>query len=358
MTILVYLGHPAHFHLFKETIKQLQAKAVKVVIVIKSKDVLEKLLIDSKLPYLNISDANNKGSAIKNFTKRLYNLSKIIRAEKPLLLAGSAAELAILGKLYRIPSYIFFEDDFEAVKKFAKIAGPFATKLICPNCCSAWKWDNKKLGYNSYHELAYLHPNHFTPDAEKVKHIFNLNQKNYILRFAQLTAYHDVGKSGITTEIAQKLIDMLSAKGNVFITSERALEPQFEKYRIQISPLDIHHALYFADMYIGDSQTMTAEAAVLGTPAIRFNLLSNKSPNVPAIAAMPAIIPALTTEILFVKYAMRQITIMVRMIPPIVPSQVFFGEIFDNGVLPIIDPTMYAIVSLIHREKIISSGIV
>ena len=271
MTVLVYLGHPAHFHLFKETIKNVQAKAVKVVIVIKSKDVLEKLLIDSGLPYLNISDANNKGSAYKNFAKRLYNLAKIIRAEKPKLLAGSAAELTILGKLFRIPSYIFFEDDFEAVKKFAKIAGPLATKLICPECCSAWKWNDKKLGYKSYHELAYLHPNHFTPDADKVKSIFNLNKKNFILRFAQLTAYHDVGKSGITTEIAQQLIDMLSAKGNVFITSERALEPQFEKYRIQISPLDIHHALYFADMYIGDSQTMTAEAAVLGTPAIRFN---------------------------------------------------------------------------------------
>jgi len=91
------------------------------------------------------------------------------------------------------------------------------------------------------------------------------------LRFAQLTAYHDVGKSGITTTIAQQVIDMLSKHGSVFITSERELEPQFEKYRIQISPLDIHHALYFADMYIGDSQTMTAEAAVLGTPAIRFN---------------------------------------------------------------------------------------
>src|ERR1700749_712726 len=271
MTVLVYLGHPAHFHLFKETIKNLQAKAVKVVIVIKSKDVLEKLLIDSGLPYLNISDANNKGSAYKNFAKRLYNLAKIVRAEKPKLLAGSAAELTILGKLFRIPSYIFFEDDFEAVKKFAKIAGPLATKLICPDCCSAWKWNDKKLGYKSYHELAYLHPNHFTPDAEKVKSIFNLNEKNFILRFAQLTAYHDVGKSGITTDIAQQLIDMLAAKGNVFITSERALEPQFEKYRIQISPLDIHHALYFADMYIGDSQTMTAEAAVLGTPAIRFN---------------------------------------------------------------------------------------
>ena len=146
-----------------------------------------------------------------------------------------------------------------------------ATHLVCPNCCSAWKWNYKKTGYNSYHELAYLHPNHFTPDKNKIISIFNLQKKNFILRFAQLTAYHDVGKSGITTHIAQQLIDVLSPHGNVFITSERPLEPQFEKYRIQISPLDIHHALYFADMYIGDSQTMTAEAAVLGTPSIRFN---------------------------------------------------------------------------------------
>ena len=157
------------------------------------------------------------------------------------------------------------------VPKFAKIAGPLATYLVCPNCCSAWKWNAKKIGYNGYHELAYLHPNHFTPDSTKVENIFDLKKRNFILRFAQLTAYHDVGKSGIDTTIAQQLIDILLPHGNIYITSERPLEPQFEKYRIQISPLDIHHALYFADMYIGDSQTMTAEAAVLGTPAIRFN---------------------------------------------------------------------------------------
>ena len=274
MTILVYLGHPAHFHLFKESIKSLQAKSHKIVIVIKSKDVLEKLLIDSKLSYINITEDGVKKGGINlylGFFNRLRALAKIIRANKPNVLAGSAAELAVLGKLFRIPSYIFFEDDFEAVKKFAKIAGPLATKLVCPECCSAWKWNDKKVSYKSYHELAYLHPNHFTPDPEKVKGLFDLSKRNFILRFAQLTAYHDKGKSGITTEIAQKLIDILSPHGNIFITSERELEPQFEKYRIQISPLDIHHALYFADMYIGDSQTMTAESAVLGTPAIRFN---------------------------------------------------------------------------------------
>jgi predicted glycosyltransferase len=86
-----------------------------------------------------------------------------------------------------------------------------------------------------------------------------------------LGAYHDVGKTGISDEIALRLIQMIEPHGKVYITSERPLPPQFEPYRISIRAADIHHALYFAEMFIGDSQTMTAESAVLGTPALRFN---------------------------------------------------------------------------------------
>ena len=46
---------------------------------------------------------------------------------------------------------------------------------------------------------------------------------------------------------------------------------QFEKYRIKINPLDMHHVMAFASLYIGDSQTMAAEAGVLGVPIVRFN---------------------------------------------------------------------------------------
>ncbi len=274
MKLLVYLGHPAHFHLFKETIRIFRKKNHTVTIVIKSKDVLEQLLQEAGMEYINLALKPRKGGRLgiaKSFVQRISQLSRIIRKHKSDMLIGSAAELAILGKLHRIPSYIFFEDDFEIAPPFAYIAGPLATGLVCPQCCSAWKWNRKKIGYESYHELAYLHPDHFTPDAEKVKKIFNLGEKNFILRFAQLTAYHDEGKSGITTDVAQQLIDHLSKHGHVYITSERPLEAQFEKYRININALDIHHALAFADLYIGDSQTMTAEAAVLGTPALRFN---------------------------------------------------------------------------------------
>ena len=120
-------------------------------------------------------------------------------------------------------------------------------------------------------EINYLHPNYFKPDETKISHLFGEKKRYFILRFAKLNAFHDVGRKGINAEMAQKIIKLLEPHGNIFITSERELEPQFEKYRIKIDPRIIHHALYFADIYIGDSQTMAAEAAVLGTPSLRFN---------------------------------------------------------------------------------------
>jgi predicted glycosyltransferase len=76
---------------------------------------------------------------------------------------------------------------------------------------------------------------------------------------------------GINTENAQRLIDILSPHGQIYITSERELESQFESYRIRINPLDMHHVMAFASLYLGDSQTMAAEAGVLGVPFVRFN---------------------------------------------------------------------------------------
>lgn len=244
---------------------------------IKSKDVLERLLTEDGIPFLNVDEikkGKRSGNLIKKligFIKRMNRISDVIKRHQPDLLAGSAAELAVLGKLHKIPSAIFFEDDFEAIKPFALIAGPTATELICPDCCSAWNWNHKKRGYPSYHELAYLHPDHFTPDFSKVEHIFSREKPNFILRFVSLDAYHDIGKAGISDTLADQLIEKLEKQGNVFITSERVLPERFEKYKIRIPANQIHHALFFADLFIGDSQTMTAESAVLGTPSLRYS---------------------------------------------------------------------------------------
>ena len=272
MRYLFYMGHPAHFHLFKNTIIALQQSGHEAMILIKKKDILEDLLRHAGMQYININPEgrrDDKFSIAWKLLKRDFQFFKICLRFKPQIMIGTSAEIAHVGKLLGIRSIVVNEDDAEVVPWFAKLAYPWATNILAPYCCSVGKWEHKKIGYKGYHELAYLHPSNFSPKKENIKNLGD--EPFFIFRFAKLTAHHDEGRKGINTLIAEKLINMLSKHGRVYITSERELEPQFEQYRIAINPLHIHDALYFAQMYIGDSQTMAAEAAVLGTPAIRFN---------------------------------------------------------------------------------------
>ena len=149
---------------------------------------------------------------------------------------------------------------------------PFYSNVVCPYVCDAGKWEKKKIGYSGYQKLTYLHPNYFTPDKKVVEKYFPVDESPYyIIRFAKLAAHHDVGVKGFSIEVARKVIDILKSKGRVFITSEDTLPEEFEQYRLRINPLDIHHVMAFATLYIGDSQSMAVEASMLGVPALRFN---------------------------------------------------------------------------------------
>ena len=274
MKYLYLISHPAHFHMFKYSMKELERRGHEIIAVIRPKDVLEQLCIDYGLNFIKIKSRPNKfgllGLGVALIDKD-FQLLKIVNEHKPDLLLGSDGTLARVGSWKGIPSFEFNEDDAEAIKLYAITSFPFYSNIVCPEVTSAWLWNKKKIGFNSYHELAYLHPNQFTPDKIVVKKYFNPEEPYFIIRFAKLTAHHDTGITGITTAIASKIIGMLKPHGTIYITSERELEPEFEQYRIQINPLDMHHVMAFADIYIGDSQTMAAEAGVLGVPFVRFN---------------------------------------------------------------------------------------
>ncbi len=274
--LLIYLGHPAHYYLFKHTIKKCLASDLPILVCIKKKDVLEQLLIQEQVPYTNIMHYernNNIKGILGGIVHRTSSLYKLIKQFKPTVLAGTSAEITWLAKWFGATSFVFNEDDYVAVKKFCLLAYPLATGVVAPNVCKVGKWfEHKKLAYNAYHELAYLHPNNFTPNEQIVKDYgINTDKPYFVLRFSSLGAFHDVGKTGITDELALQLIKILSEYGACYITSERNIGKQLEKYRLAILPHHMHHILAFAKLYIGDSQTMTAEASVLGVKAIRFN---------------------------------------------------------------------------------------
>ncbi len=273
MNIGIFLGHPAHFHLLKNMAGNLERDGHKVSFVIKQKDILETLLKDAGYSYTVIRGkrGNGFGELIKSVLHMEWGMCSFLRRNKIDVLVGTTLSFAA-HVIMRVPVIVCNEDDAAVVPKFAKLVYPFASAIVAPICCNNGKWETKSSKYPSYHELAYLHPNHFTPDEKVVKgYDIDVTKSYFVMRFASLNAHHDGGIKGINTEIAQRLIDILAPHGRIYITSERPLEPQFEQYRIKINPLDMHHVMAFASLYIGDSQTMAAEAGVLGVPFVRFN---------------------------------------------------------------------------------------
>ena len=274
MRILVYLGHPAHFHNYKNTIAALKAHGHEVEVLIKKKDILEDLLKNAGIPYHNILEEGRKNSKLGimlGLLKQTWRINQFCNRFHPDILTGSSVENSWIGPLRHLPVINIGEDDADVVPNYAKLTYPGASVILCPESCDCGKWNGKAVKYPGYQELGYLHPENFTPDRSVVEKYFSTDTPYFLMRFSGLNAHHDVGIRGISNAIAARLIDLLKPHGRIYITSERPLAPEFEPYRIAINPLDIHHVMAFADLYLGDSQTMAAEAGVLGVPFVRFN---------------------------------------------------------------------------------------
>lgn len=273
MRVGLFLGHPAHFHMLKNTAKALNENGHDVCFVIKKKDILEDLLADAGYTYTMIRE--ERGNDLIGLMRSVLGMEKsmcsFLYKNKIDILVGSTLSFAS-RVIMHTPTIVMGEDDWNIVPRFAKMVFPFASSILSPFVCNIGKWSYKKIGYAGYQKLSYLHPNYFVPDKKIVEQYFPVDESPYyIIRFAKLTAHHDVGVKGFTQEVAKKVIDKLKVHGRVYITSEAPLPKELEQYRLCINPLDIHHILAFASLYIGDSQSMAVEACMLGTPCVRFN---------------------------------------------------------------------------------------
>lgn len=269
MRILFNMAHPGQVHLFKNAIRVLEERGHACKITTVDKDVSLHLLKAYGFEYDVVGSA--KPSLFSKATELLkieYNLYSIARAFKPDILIGGVgnAYVAHVGKIIRKPSIVF--DDTEHAKIEHTITDPFAS-VICTPSCYRLDLGEKQVRYNGYHELAYLHPDYFTPDPEILSELGLTEEDPFIiLRFVSWEASHDKGHRTLTLDDKLVAVDRLKEYGRVLITSENELPPELEEYRITVSPEKIHHLLYYATLLYGDSSTMASECAVLGTHSI------------------------------------------------------------------------------------------
>ena len=271
MNILIDIAHPAHVHLIKNTYYELINKGHKVIVTVKDIPSAIQLLNIFEIPFIYLGGKSDSliGKAFLQL-KFNYLLWQVVVREKINIAFGSSLTIAQLSKYTKVKSIILDDDDDDVEPLFVKYAHPAADHILSPACTI--RRTQKMIGYSGYHELAYLHPNRFNPDESVLSEIdVQPGEKYFILRFNAFKAHHDVGVQGLSLENKRQLISLLERHGKVFITTERNIDDEFKPYQLKVSPDKAHSLMYYATMLVGDSQTMTSEAAVLGTPAIRCN---------------------------------------------------------------------------------------
>jgi predicted glycosyltransferase len=275
MRYLFYLVHPAKYQFHKIQINELKKHGHTVDIIINTKDILEDLVREEGWEYVNIFPNSRKIKGVHVYIAAgislllsIFRLWKYARGKKYDLFIGDA--LTYLGRIKGIPSLYPTDDVLAAVPEQRTWFIP-ANYIIAPCITNVGKYEKKMIAYKGYKALAHLHPNHFTPDESKLPVYLREAAPFFLIRCTGFGATHDINKSGISDKMLFSLKEILEPHGKILITSERKLPEELEKYRLNIKKNDIVHYIAFAQLFIGDSTTMSTEAAVLGTPSIEFD---------------------------------------------------------------------------------------
>ncbi len=272
MTVLIDIVHPAHVHFYKHIAWDLMRCGVRVTVAARDKDVTCQLLDDYGFEYETIGRSGRKNllQQASELLSRDYALVRLARDTGARVILTRNPAGAQTGRLLGIKS-IFDTDDGPAAGLHYHSAAAFAHVITTPDCQKSYLGP-KHLKYPGYKQTAYLHPRHFRPNPEVLQRMgVRPGQRFFIMRLVAMVASHDTGESGLPWALCRELVDRLDEHGKLFISSEGPLPPELARYRFDPPPHMLHDALAFASLLIGDSQTMAAEAAVLGTPNLRVS---------------------------------------------------------------------------------------
>lgn len=269
MKYIFELNHPKHYYQFKHVMRTLCEHGHEVKILARDKDVLLDVLKEEGVEY-TIFGKHRKSMSAKIFgtLELVRNYISIVRQYKPDVIVSKASWYGTFTAWLLHRRSVIFPDS-EVVKVTNKYVVPLCDKVVTPQ--------SFKLDYGEKHcrvagifEDCYLAPQVYHADSSVVEK-YGLKKPFAVVRFVGWFANHDVGNSGFTLREKINLVETLSKNMTVYISSEKELPENLSAYRLPTPASLIHDVLFSADLYIGDSQTMAAEAALLGTPAIRSN---------------------------------------------------------------------------------------
>ena len=269
MNYIFELNHPKHYYQFKSVMNILRERGHGIKVLARDKDVLLNVLKEENVPF-EVFGAHKDSLSGKLFSSfSIYrNYKRIAKSYNPDVIVSKASLYGVLvAKAIKCRSFIF--PDSEVVALTNKVVAPLASHIITPEPF-ALDYGPKHQKIKGLFEDCYL-----SPDVLKIDYMFpeknGLKQPYAILRFVGWAANHDINNNGFSLDEKITLAESIGKYMTVYISSENQLPEALAKYKLSTPAAQIHNVLANADLYVGDSQTMAAEAALLGTPAIRSN---------------------------------------------------------------------------------------
>ncbi len=269
LKVLFELAHPKHFHQFR-SVAEAGGEAFETTYLAKDKDVTVDLVREAGLPYLPYGRRGKTltqkvGAAFKTTTD-LDRAARQVGAE--LIVSRSSPYATLMAKVRSYRSVVMV--DSEVVPLINYFVGPLADLVVTPAHFPHTFRNHVRV--EGVFEECYLHPDTFAPDASRIEAAgLRPDEPFSVVRFVGWDANHDVGQGGFTEADKINLVERLSKHGQVVISSEASLPPSLEPYRLRLPASDLHSLIHYASLYVGDSQSMATEAALLGTPSVRFN---------------------------------------------------------------------------------------
>ncbi len=271
--ILIDVGHPAHVHLFRGAARRWEAAGHTVLFAALDREIILYLLARYDLPHaVTYRRGRGKLALLLELFVRTWTTYRLARRFRPDLFIGIGSPMAGLPARLMGKPYIALTDT-EGAGEQHLLFRPFASVIATPDAFYK-SLGAKQVRYPGYHELAYLHPDEFTPDPAVLQPLgLTSDDTFFIVRFVTWGATHDIGERGFALAEKRAMLRELSRHGRVLLSSEGGIDPEFAPLVTPFPPEAIHHLLAFATLYVGEGATMATEAAVLGTPAVYVNTL-------------------------------------------------------------------------------------
>lgn len=275
MNICMDLGHPGHVHFFRHCATILEHRGHAVFFVCRDMPIVHRLLSAQGRSAVPMGSKRlGRAGLVLELAEHTARLSIFLRKNRIDVCAAIGGTFSVAAAKVAGVACVAFSDTDTAIME-NRIVYPLVT---CLATAEGYPYDlrDKHRRYKGFHELAYLHPEYFTPDPG-VAARYGLGPDNpySVVRLSAWEAGHDLGLRKASRAEKLEMVARLAAYGKVVVVPEgaypRELAAVAPPLHPELAPEDFHHILAFARFCLTEGATTASEACVLGVPSLYCN---------------------------------------------------------------------------------------